>query len=53
MLFLLWLLLILFVLIEHEVKCRKYGTIRTVAIEYGAHGGVASEGTKNNGRTAR
>jgi hypothetical protein len=40
----LWLLLFLFVLlIEHEVERRKYGTIRTVTVEHGAHGGVVSE----------
>jgi len=48
------LLPILFVLlIEHEVKRRKHGTIRTVTVKCGAHGRVASEGTKNNRRTAR
>jgi hypothetical protein len=42
-------LLILFVfLIEHKVE-----PIRTATVGFGAHGGVACEGTKNNGRTAR
>jgi hypothetical protein len=46
----LWLLLFVFILlIEHEVERRKY--IRTVTIGYRAHGGITSEGTKNNRRT--
>jgi hypothetical protein len=47
------LLLLLVLFIEDKLERRKYGTIRTVAVEYGADGGVASEGTKNNRRAAR
>jgi len=37
------LLFLLVLFIEHEVECRKCGTIRTVTVQYGARGGVASE----------
>jgi hypothetical protein len=47
------LLLILFIFfIEHKVKCRKYDTV-AVTVDHRAHGCVASEGTKNDRRTAR
>jgi len=51
--FLLLLLFLLVLLIEHEVECGKCSTIRAVTIEDGSHRGIASERTKSNRRATR
>jgi hypothetical protein len=51
--FLLLLLFLLVLLIEHEVECGKCSTINAVAVEDSPHRGIASERTKNNRRATR